>query len=142
MKLDVREQRAPQRCPMCHGDLRPSEPLWECQACGAVHHGACAREHGRCATLGCTGAPSHSRLEIGRDPEAERRELRRARLRAALFWTCFLASAALAIAGFLDGLRVMNGGGVTTTTSLANFTPVTFIVFVCFIFFAVRDRLR
>ncbi|MDF1667461.1 MAG: RING finger protein, partial [Planctomycetota bacterium] len=40
-------------CPYCKGDLKESESLKTCEACQTSLHEECAKEMGRCTTVGC-----------------------------------------------------------------------------------------
>lgn len=40
-------------CPYCKGELNDSEPIKTCDACQTSLHEECAKEMGRCTTVGC-----------------------------------------------------------------------------------------
>jgi hypothetical protein len=41
------------RCSLCHGEIGASARA--CLGCLTLYHDDCAKEHGRCPTLGCSG---------------------------------------------------------------------------------------
>jgi hypothetical protein len=51
----VRAERSPTRCPFCRDELAATkDEVSACAGCGALHHAACHRTHGRCAACGGT----------------------------------------------------------------------------------------
>ena len=53
METHVHERSRPHTCPFCHDEL--GGETWTCPACHTAQHLDCARENGRCTSLGCGG---------------------------------------------------------------------------------------
>ncbi len=53
-------------CPVCQTAIADGSPISVCRSCGAVHHEACWRKAGRCATYEC--APGHQVLAADAAP--------------------------------------------------------------------------
>lgn len=54
-----------QRCPLCRLEHQPTSEAARCDGCGAVLHLLCARDLGRCATLGCAGTARRVDAVVG-----------------------------------------------------------------------------
>jgi nucleoside-diphosphate-sugar epimerase len=56
LRIVLVDRTAPLVCPFCHDVLDQSgPPLVACARCGTKYHAECAKLHGKCVLLGCTG---------------------------------------------------------------------------------------